>query len=116
MDQHSVKQLLAQVMQLLLNGNYGEVERLTNGQRYPADELKRAMESHYEKLAMPPDGELSRTPLIMIWRAAPNTEACAVTADFWVEGNYRSDLSLECTFCQIPGQPLSVQIDNLHVM
>ena len=116
MERQQVVQLLVQIMQLLLKGDYVEVERLTNGRRYPATELKRAIESHYEKLSMPPDEEIAEIAILAIHPTMQDTEACAVTADFWVQGNGRSDLSLECTFHQALGQPLLAQIDNLHVM
>lgn len=116
MDRHSVLELLLRIMQLLLDGKYFEVEQLTNGKRYPASELERAMESHYEKITMPPANEMANVSIIFIHPTDSDISACAVTADFWVEGNGRSDLSIECTFNQFPGQPLSVQIDNLHVM
>jgi hypothetical protein len=116
MHPEDVIQLVASVMRLLLKGEYQEVERLTRGRRYPADELKRAMESHYEKLVMPPSKELGKASVTAIQPTLARPAAWAVTADFWTEGNGVSDLSLECTVYQSDAEARSIQIDNLHVM
>ena len=105
MNHEIVKGSLARIMHLLLKADYAEVEQLTLGQRYPEIELRRAMESHYEKLAMPPEEEFAKLFITTICPTSSNIHACAVTIDFWVEGNGRSDLSLECTFIQIADQP-----------
>lgn len=114
MELESVSNLLIEIMRLLLDGKYKQVEQLTNGQRYPAIELKNAMESHYEVLAMPPQDEISRMSIIKINDS--NEESFATVVDFWTDKNEPSDLSLECTFIRDEDGALFARIDNLHVM
>lgn len=115
MKRTNVIELLIQLMQLLLDGKYEDVEKLSNGVRYPAIELKQVIESHYEVLAMPPKEEFSELSIIKI-ETSSNCDVCVLVVDFLNERNERSDMSLECTFKKINDGNLVVQIDNLHVM
>jgi hypothetical protein len=115
---HSVPAPIVEVVQLivrdLVNGNFQELEVLSKGVRLTASEMEEAVRQYGEKLLMPPDSAFQSIDVIQVRGAEPRQ--WSVRFDLWTESEGQSDLSLEMTVIEgNVGQPLRVEIDNLHV-
>ena len=99
------------VVELLVSGNYDQLERATNGQRLSADEIRNALNDYGRKLVMPPIEAFEHLDVIEVEGKSPRQ--WSVRMDLWTEEE--SDLSIELTVIQ-PGTRMVVVIDDLHVL
>lgn len=97
----------------LVDGDYAEIENYTNGIRLSAALLEKAISEYGRTLIMPPDSALDHLDIVEVDASCP--KKWSVRVDLWTAEEGRSDLSLECTMIDQPGDFLCVEVDNLHV-
>lgn len=109
-----IKATVVQLLLWLVAGDYAAIERTTRGIRLSAALLRQAVVEYGRTLTMPPASVLDLLDVIEV--EASNPRAWSVRVDLWTAEEGRSDLSLECTLIDRPGDLLGVEVDNLHVL
>jgi hypothetical protein len=99
---------------LLVEKNYEEAEKLSNGDRLSAQALRDAVQRYGRTVATPPDDAFARIDAIHVVGSAP--AKFSVRFDLWTEEEGRSDLTLEFSVTDMAGEPTVVSIDDLHTL
>lgn len=108
-----VKPTVVQLMRWLVAGDYAAIEQFTLGVRLSASLIRQAITDYGRTLVMPPASVLDQLDVIEV--DSSNPKAWSVRVDLWTVEEGRSDLSLECTLIDSPGDLLTAEVDNLHV-
>ena len=108
-----IRNVTHMIVQLLVSGNYAQLEQETKGRRLSAKQIQRAVEEYGPHLRMPPDEIFNSLDAIEVTGAASGT--WSVRCDLWTQEEGPSDLSLELTVID-QGESLQVEIDNIHVL
>ena len=109
-----VRFTVVQLLRWLVAGDYAAIERFTLGVRLSVSLIQQAIAGYGRTLAMPPPSALDQLDVVEIDGSRP--KAWSVRVDLWTVEEGRSDLSLECTLIDRPGDLLAAEIDNLHVL
>jgi hypothetical protein len=109
-----IKLTIVQLLRWLVAGDYIAIEQFTHGARLSASLIRQAIVEYGRKPIMPPTSVLEQLDIIEI--SFSNPRAWSVRVDLWTEEEGRSDLSLECTLIDRPGDLMAVEVDNLHVL
>ena len=108
-----LRQSVREIVELLANGEYIVVERLTNGVRLTAGEMAKAISDYGRHLVIPPGNAFDLMDMVEVRDAQP--PRWSITVPLWTQEEGRSDLSLELTL--IGGQkPFGVELDDIHVL
>lgn len=105
---------IKQIVYWLVVGDFSAIEQYSHGVRLSASLLKQAVADYGRTLVMPPTSAFDQLDIVRIKHAEPS--AWSVRMDLWTMEEGRSDLSLECTVIDRPGDLLAVEVDNLHVL
>lgn len=109
-----VKLTVVQLLRWFVAGDYAAIEQFTLGVRLPASLIRQAIADYGRTLVMPPDLAFDQLDIIEV--VGSNPKAWSVRVDLWTVEEGRSDLSLECTLIDRPGDLLAAEVDNLHVL
>lgn len=109
-----VRATVLQLLHWLVAGDYAAIEQFTLGVRLSASLLHQAIADYGRTLVMPPASSLDQLDVIEI--DGSNPKAWSVRVDLWTVEEGRSDLTLECTLMDRPGDLLTAEVDNLHVL
>lgn len=109
-----VKATVTQLLRWLVAGDFAAIEQLSGGVRLSADLMRQAVSEYGRTPVMPPPPTLDELDAIEVVGARPR--AWSVRVDLWTAEEGRSDLTLECTLIDRPGELLAVEVDNLHVL
>ena len=101
-----------EIVALLVQGEYDEIEARTMGRRLSSRHLRAAVEEYGRRLQMPPENKLSMDVIQVEGRRTPTW---SVRIDLWTYEEGRSDLSLELTVEELE-QGCRIEVDNLHVL
>jgi hypothetical protein len=97
-----------QILQLLVNCDYDAIEKVSNGVRLSATEIKQAVDQYGRSLEMPPeDSELDIVEI-------EGGKGWSVRCDLWTKEEGRSDLTLELTI--VNENNFRVEVDDIHVL
>lgn len=107
-----LKQPVRQVIELLVEQKYSELESLTKKTRLSAQDIRQAIAAYNEKLIMPPDGSYRLMSVVRVRGAEP--PKWSVAMPLWTENEGRSDLSIELTIIKQEGGFL-VELDDIQV-
>lgn len=114
MNDPRIRTTVIQVLTWLVAGDYAAIDQFTAGVRLSADLLMQAIADYGRVLVMPPASALDQLDVIEITGSCP--KAWSVRIDLWTVEEGLSDLSLECTLIDRPGDLLIVEVDGLHVL
>lgn len=103
-----------EVVELLVAGEYEQLENLTKSRRLSADELRSAVDDYGERLCLPPRHVFEEVDALELTGSIP--AKWSVRIDLWSVREGRSDLSLEMTLAAADGDAMEVEIDNIHVL
>jgi hypothetical protein len=109
-----LRKTVEQLLVWLVSGDYGAIERYTGGTRMSAAALRESVSEYGRTLAMPPASCLDDIDAVEILPASP--QAWSVRIALWTVEEGRSDLTLECTLIDQPGELLKAEVDDLHVL
>lgn len=109
-----VRATVSRLLAWLVAGDYAEIERFTAGVRLSSELMRQSVSEYGRTLVMPPTSDLDQLDATEINGRAPR--AWSVRVDLWTAEEGRSDLSLECTLIDRPGELLTAEMDNLHVL
>ena len=113
MDDAAIEALRS-IVSLLVRGEYDQIERVTAGDRLPADELRFAVERYGRRLVDPPEDAWSDLDAVLVAGSNPPTHHVAF--DLWAEGEGRTDLTLEASVSRLPDGTVRVQVLDLHTL
>jgi hypothetical protein len=102
------------VIDLLIRGEYGVIEKMTQGRRLSAAELEDAVTSYGRRLVGPPDGWLNLVDVVPIDEGELSSFFAAVP--LWTEEEGRSDLTVELRLTEIAQQVYDTEVLDLHVL
>ena len=102
-----------EIVLLLVEGKFAEIETLTNGTRLPAEQIKTAVSQYGRTLVLPPAEVFSLIDVIQIRNASP--ASWSITMPLWTKEEGRSDLTLELTLIQ-EACGFKVELDDIHVL
>jgi hypothetical protein len=108
----ALRDAVERVVELLVRGEYVDLERITGGRRLSASQLEEAVRQYGRTLRLPPDGQLKLDVIQVTGRMPPTW---STRCDLWTHEEGRSDLTLELTVVDEAAGP-SIEIDNLHVL
>lgn len=114
MDPEKLRKTVVHVQRLLVNGDYGELERVTGGSRLSKEEMEEAVADYGRQLVMPPEPEIGVRSIVQIQDAVP--PQWSIYVDLWTKEEGRSDLTLEITLSDLPGDLYAVEVDGIHVL
>jgi len=101
------------ILNLFVLGDYDALEKISNGVRLTAEEMKSAIREFGGTISMPPDNAFKDLDIIEIVGTEP--QAWSVRFDLWTDKGI-SDLTLELTLIDSANDLLKIEIDNIHVM
>lgn len=107
-----LRDAVARIVELLVRGQYSEIERISGGKRLTAEEVGAAVRDYGRTLKSPPGGE-PKLDVIQVANRTPPT--WSVRCDLWTEEEGKSDLSLELTVIDAADGTV-IEVDNLHVL
>lgn len=102
------------IVDLLVRGEYGTVERISRGRRLSAAELERAVTEYGRRLCAPESEWWDSVELTPITAAAE--PAFHVAAPLWTVEEGRSDLTLELRLIEIAEEVYDTEVEDLHVL
>lgn len=105
----AVKQVLA----LLVNEQYDEMQSLSRGVRLSAQEMRGAIDQYGRHLIMGPAEQLQEMDVVEVRMATP--KRWSIQVPLWTREEGRSDLTLELTLID-SSSSLNVEIDDIHVL
>ncbi|HEY1971640.1 MAG TPA: hypothetical protein VGH89_27040 [Pseudonocardia sp.] len=105
---------VAQVVELLVGGQWDSLERLTAGRRLGAEQIEAAVRDYGRTLVTPPRPDFA-DQLEIIGVVACEVPRFAVLTSLWTREEGRSDLSVELTLTST-GDGYRIEIDNIRVL
>ncbi len=102
------------VVNMLVERDYGGLQRLTNSTRLTAEEIAQAVKDYGATLVMPPPTVFNELDVVEVENAKPR--AWPVRHDLWAAGEGKSDLSLELTLRESANHGYVVEIDGIYVL
>ena len=110
-SEKAVEAAVYRVMRLLVENRYEELERITDGVRIGADEMRNIISDYGIEIIMPPAGKRLELDVVPVSQA--ETPTFSIVADVWTKDG-KSDVSLEMTV-KIDEGNTTIEVDNLHV-
>ncbi len=114
MNNEKIIRTARQILTLLVQGNYSELENLTNSRRLNQAEIADSIQQYGKILVLPPDSTFDNLDIIEIEGKSP--KQWDVRIDLWTLEEGRSDLTIELTLEDNDEDMCSVEIDNIHVL
>ncbi len=111
--ERQIKEIVASLIALLVEGEYSEIERKTNGARLSAEEIKTAVEQYGRKLVPPPSEAYDEMDVIEV--KGSGVPQWSITMPLWTKEEGRSDLSVELTIFK-KTEGVTVELDDIHVL
>ena len=105
--------LVANIVTLLANGQFDELERLSNGNRLSSSEMRIKITSYGCHFLPFPDGNFKKIDYIAIVGSTPMR--WSVVVPLFTEEEGPSDLSVELTLVELGEYCYAIEIDNIHV-
>jgi hypothetical protein len=103
-----------QIVNLLVQGDYDSLERMTKSRRLNAADLSKCVREYRRTLAMPPKEAFQNLDVVEIEDSS--LKEWDVRVSMWTLEEGRSDLTLELTLTDSDEDLYDFQIDNLHVL
>ena len=113
MNKTSISNFSRVIVRMLVDGQYSELERISGGNRLPAELLEQSVEEYGRTLVMPPEKAFDNIDVIEVEGSSPKQYSVSVDLYSMEEG--KSDLSLEMTLIE-KSASFDVEIDNIHVL
>lgn len=113
MNTLELKQPVRQVIQLLVEQRYSELESLTKGIRLGARDIAGAIADYKGTLVMPPEDSYDLMNVVSVRNAKP--PKWSIIMLLWTKEEGRSDLSIELTLVK-ETQGFRIELDDIHVL
>ena len=113
MNALELKQPVRQVIKLLVEQRYSELESLTKGIRLRAGDMMQAVQSYKRTLIMPPEDSYNLMNAVNIRSSEP--PQWSIVMPLWTQEEGRSDLSIELTLIK-EIQGFRIELDDIHVL
>ncbi|MBN2569090.1 MAG: hypothetical protein JXB42_06635 [Deltaproteobacteria bacterium] len=110
--ENSIKTIVQNIVQLLVNEEFQKIETLTAGIRLSANEIRTAIYEYGCTLILPPPSEYKTLDIIRI--KDETASSWSVRMNLWTQEEGKSDLSIELTIKEEDGVSV-VEFDDIHV-
>lgn len=114
MDKEKLIHTVGMILNLLAESKYSELSELCIGNDIQAEDIERAV-SDYPYKPIYPKSEINDL-LNIIEVEDSNPREWSVYCDLWTEEEGRSDLNLQISLIESPGEFYQFQIDGIHVL
>src|SRR5215211_4599568 len=94
-EESKIKATVHQIVAMLMQADYDELERLTNSRRLTAAEIAEGVREYGGALVMPPEDAFDNLDVIEVEGANPRE--WSVNVNLWTAEEGQSDLTLELT-------------------
>lgn len=108
-----IKEKAKHVIQMLVNAEYGEVVKYTNGKRLSKEEIEYAINDYGFTIITPPDSAYDGLDVIEVDN--PIQREWSIRTPLWTKEEGRSDLSIELSMIEENEEGLRVELDNIIV-
>ena len=113
-DAKCIERTLRVIVDLLVRGEYTELERITRGVRLRSEEIATAVREYGRTLVSPPPAAFSQANVIAIRDSSP--PAYSVRFNLYTHEEGMSDLELQATFSGNPeDEMMKVELDGITV-
>ena len=102
------------ILNLLTESKYSELSELCIGSDIQAKDIERAVSDYPYKLIFPKSKINDLLNIIEVEDSNPRE--WSVYCDLWTEEEGRSDLNLQITLVESPGEYYQFDIDGIHVL
>jgi hypothetical protein len=106
-------QAVKAITDLLVEGDYRAVERMTDGRRLTADQIEQAVLDYGNTLVPLPPEALDH---LDVYTSTSDPRLSGVEVDLWTREEGRSDLTLEVMLESRDDGGYDVSVRNIHVM
>jgi len=107
-----LKQPVRQVIKLLVERRYSELELLTKGIRLGARDIAQAVADYKKTLVIPPEDSYDLMNVVSVRNSEP--PKWSIIMPLWTKEEGRSDLSIELTLIK-ETQDFRIELDDIHV-
>jgi hypothetical protein len=107
----AIRRIVRLLVDLLVAGNYDQVETLTNGMRLDASSINSAIARYGRTLVSPPEDAYDELDIVPIYDGS----RWSIRMALWTTEEGRSDLSIELTVSRADGKYM-VEIDDIRVL
>jgi hypothetical protein len=108
-----IKSSLSQVVAMLVTKQFSAIEFITRGRRLNSTAIETAISEYGRTLITPPDGSFERADVVRVENSP--LEKYSVRFRLWSLEEGESDLSIELTITQLPGQETQIELDDILV-
>ena len=102
------------LVELIVKCDFEELQRISNGVRLSANEMRTAVEDYPATIIMNENMDLQSLDIIEITHSNP--KAYSVDIDLWSKEEGRSDLTLQTTLTESDTDLMYIEIDDIHVL
>ena len=99
---------------VLVIGDFVGLEKLSQGRRLTAEEIRQAVAEYGHQLVAPPSFDAMRPNVVAVAGSSPPRYSAVV--DLWSADEGRSDLSLELTLVRRSTGLFDIEVDTVHVL
>ncbi len=116
-DTEKMRKTIICVIDLLVRGEYRSLEVLSGGNRLTAEQLQQAVAEYGCRLVPPPTNTIESLVYGDVGEVKGSSPThWPVYVILWTAEEGRSDLTLDLTLVDSPGELYSVEINDLHVL
>jgi hypothetical protein len=109
----TIKQLLQNLVYLLVNSKFAEIEARQENGRLSAGDIKKTLEDYPGAISFPPDSAYDSAYIYDVYDQT--TEARKIEFDLWYD-NTVSDLTLSADVHKDATGKFKISIDDIHVL
>lgn len=104
---------VSEIIRLLVERQFKQLETLTNGVRLPAEQIQTAVDQYGRTLVVPPSDAFKLMDVVEVHGRHPSQ--WSITMPLWTKEEGRSDLSIELTITQ-GTEKFHIELDDIHVL
>ena|SRR5689334_19212622 len=112
--QAGIAQAVHTVVGLLVNRDFGALERLTNGVRLKVADIQSALSAYGKTLIEPASSAFEKLDVVEVTNRNP--PEYSVWFHLWTKEEGLSDLSLQLTVADLGSDKLRIELDDIHAL
>ena len=113
MTRADIRTKVYEIMTLLAQGRYDDLESETHGIRLTKEQMANAISSYGRRLALPPAEAFDLMEVVAVSDAKP--PRWSIVMPLWTVEEGGSDLSLGLTLVE-NGEAIHIELDDIHVL
>ncbi len=110
-----IKQRVKELVKLLVNGEYGRLEKMSKIGELKSNELEEAILQYGERLTFPPEEAFNEMDIFKLDNPQKYCEEYSIDIELWTN-DCKSDLILSCEATVNEKNEVNVTIYSVHVL